>query len=146
VVVLEAGQALMVASAEVFATFATWGFQSFLVRADVVDGGAASVGLAAADGTIAGNWSPSVAAAGRTGAEDTATAVALLVEHMAYSTSAGASDWLAVRRWVVHAGRAGETAQTLASLIVACGKIWEGNSPCSWSRRPSALGFLFGVS
>jgi hypothetical protein len=44
----------MAASEEVFGTFVTWGFQSFLVRVGVVDGDAASVGLAV-DGTIEGN-------------------------------------------------------------------------------------------
>lgn len=89
-VVLEAGQVRMAVSEEAFATFVTWGFQSFLVCAGGVDGGAASVGLAV-DETIEGNWSPSVAAAGKTGAEDTVTAVELLAEHMACSTLAGAS-------------------------------------------------------
>jgi hypothetical protein len=135
----------MVVSEEAFATFVTWGFQSFLACEGGVDEDAASVGLAA-DGIIEGNWSPSVAAAGKMGAEDMVTAAALLAEHMACSTLAGASGWLAVRKWVVHAGRVGEIAQMQANLIAACDKILEGNSPCSWLRRPSALGFLFEVS
>jgi hypothetical protein len=131
---VEADQARKVAVAEVFATCVTLGFRSFLESVGGAGEGAACAGLA--DGTLGVDSMTLAAVEQTTGVEGTAIVGELALMHRVCSTCSVASDQVVARRLAFHVDHAVVTAQTQASLTVACGKRWEGSPADSLLRPP----------